>query len=122
MKKRLGMLLSAQAPRLVHSAIHWFQCVHRLCAPRPERPSLAPTPALGVFPHRVSGRPHWSVTSKQCAMVPTGHILGAFTSALALSLQVTEIQVELELRDEIVPRAQNIRSRLDRQAIETEEV
>uniref|UniRef100_H0W0Z8 F-BAR domain-containing protein n=1 Tax=Cavia porcellus TaxID=10141 RepID=H0W0Z8_CAVPO len=35
--------------------------------------------------------------------------------------QVTEIQVELELRDEIVPRAQNIRSRLDRQAIETEE-
>lgn len=48
--------------------------------------------------------------------------MGAFTSALALSLQVTEIQVELELRDEIVPRAQNIRSRLDRQAIETEEV
>ncbi|XP_023561159.1 rho GTPase-activating protein 4 isoform X2 [Octodon degus] len=36
--------------------------------------------------------------------------------------QVAEIQVELELRDEIVPRAQNIRSRLDQQTIETEEV
>lgn len=35
---------------------------------------------------------------------------------------MAEIQVELELRDEIVPRAQNIRSRLDRQTIETEEV
>ncbi|KAG8513853.1 Rho GTPase-activating protein 4 [Galemys pyrenaicus] len=36
--------------------------------------------------------------------------------------EVAEIQVELELRDEIVPRAQNIQSRLDRQTIETEEV
>ncbi|XP_012924801.1 rho GTPase-activating protein 4 isoform X2 [Heterocephalus glaber] len=36
--------------------------------------------------------------------------------------EVAEIQVELELQDEIVPRAQNIRSRLDRQTIETEEV
>ncbi|XP_007955387.1 rho GTPase-activating protein 4 [Orycteropus afer afer] len=36
--------------------------------------------------------------------------------------EVAEIQVELELREEILPRAQNIRSRLDRQAIETEEV
>ncbi|XP_013365148.1 PREDICTED: rho GTPase-activating protein 4 isoform X2 [Chinchilla lanigera] len=36
--------------------------------------------------------------------------------------KVAEIQVELELRDEIVPRAQNIRSRLDQQTIETEEV
>lgn len=37
-------------------------------------------------------------------------------------LQVAEIRVELELRDEILPRAQNIQSRLDRQTIETEEV
>ncbi|XP_012517495.1 PREDICTED: rho GTPase-activating protein 4 isoform X2 [Propithecus coquereli] len=36
--------------------------------------------------------------------------------------EVAEIQVEMELRDEIVPRAQNIQSRLDRQTIETEEV
>lgn len=36
--------------------------------------------------------------------------------------QVAEIQVEMELRDEILPRAQNIQSRLDRQTIETEEV
>lgn len=36
--------------------------------------------------------------------------------------EVTEIQVEVELRDEILPRAQNIQSRLDRQSIETEEV
>lgn len=36
--------------------------------------------------------------------------------------EVAEIQLELELQDEIVPRAQNIRSRLDRQTIETEEV
>lgn len=36
--------------------------------------------------------------------------------------EVTEIRVELELRDEILPRAQNIQSRLDRQTIETEEV
>ncbi|XP_021574976.1 rho GTPase-activating protein 4, partial [Carlito syrichta] len=36
--------------------------------------------------------------------------------------EVVEIQVEMELRDEILPRAQNIQSRLDRQAIETEEV
>ncbi|XP_077001080.1 rho GTPase-activating protein 4 [Tamandua tetradactyla] len=36
--------------------------------------------------------------------------------------EVAEIQVEMELRDEILPRAQNIRSRLDRQMIETEEV
>uniref|UniRef100_A0AAA9S776 Rho GTPase activating protein 4 n=2 Tax=Bos TaxID=9903 RepID=A0AAA9S776_BOVIN len=35
---------------------------------------------------------------------------------------VAEIQVEMELRDEILPRAQNIQSRLDRQTIETEEV
>uniref|UniRef100_A0ABI7VS27 Rho GTPase activating protein 4 n=1 Tax=Felis catus TaxID=9685 RepID=A0ABI7VS27_FELCA len=35
---------------------------------------------------------------------------------------VAEIQVEIELRDEILPRAQNIQSRLDRQTIETEEV
>ena len=28
----------------------------------------------------------------------------------------------MELRDEILPRAQNIQSRLDRQTIETEEV
>uniref|UniRef100_A0A8C9AL40 Rho GTPase activating protein 4 n=1 Tax=Prolemur simus TaxID=1328070 RepID=A0A8C9AL40_PROSS len=35
---------------------------------------------------------------------------------------VAEIRVEMELRDEIVPRAQNIQSRLDRQTIETEEV
>ncbi|XP_040830526.1 rho GTPase-activating protein 4 [Ochotona curzoniae] len=33
-----------------------------------------------------------------------------------------EIQVDMELRDELLPRAQNIRSRLDRQSIETEEV
>ncbi|XP_044619775.1 rho GTPase-activating protein 4 isoform X4 [Equus asinus] len=36
--------------------------------------------------------------------------------------KVAEIQVEMELRDEILPRAQNIQSRLDRQTIETEEV
>uniref|UniRef100_A0A8C5W7A7 Rho GTPase activating protein 4 n=1 Tax=Microcebus murinus TaxID=30608 RepID=A0A8C5W7A7_MICMU len=35
---------------------------------------------------------------------------------------VAEIRVEMELRDEIVPRAQNIQSCLDRQTIETEEV
>uniref|UniRef100_A0A2K5K150 Rho GTPase activating protein 4 n=1 Tax=Colobus angolensis palliatus TaxID=336983 RepID=A0A2K5K150_COLAP len=35
---------------------------------------------------------------------------------------VAEICVEMELQDEIVPRAQNIQSRLDRQTIETEEV
>lgn len=38
------------------------------------------------------------------------------------SVQVAEIRVEMELRDEILPRAQNIQSRLDRQTIETEEV
>lgn len=38
------------------------------------------------------------------------------------TLQVAEIRVEMELRDEILPRAQNIQSRLDRQTIETEEV
>lgn len=37
-------------------------------------------------------------------------------------LQVSDIRVEVELRDEILPRAQNIQSRLDRQTIETEEV
>ncbi|XP_070359254.1 rho GTPase-activating protein 4 isoform X3 [Equus asinus] len=37
-------------------------------------------------------------------------------------MDVAEIQVEMELRDEILPRAQNIQSRLDRQTIETEEV
>ncbi|XP_066213089.1 rho GTPase-activating protein 4 isoform X1 [Saccopteryx leptura] len=36
--------------------------------------------------------------------------------------EVAEIRVEVELRDEILPRAQNIQSRLDRQTIETEEV
>ncbi|XP_060148775.1 rho GTPase-activating protein 4 isoform X4 [Globicephala melas] len=36
--------------------------------------------------------------------------------------EVAEIRVEMELRDEILPRAYNIRSRLDRQTIETEEV
>uniref|UniRef100_A0A8D2DGA5 Rho GTPase activating protein 4 n=1 Tax=Sciurus vulgaris TaxID=55149 RepID=A0A8D2DGA5_SCIVU len=36
--------------------------------------------------------------------------------------EVAEIRVEMELRDEILPRAQNIQSRLDRQTIETEEV
>ncbi|KAM9576771.1 rho GTPase-activating protein 4 [Trichechus inunguis] len=36
--------------------------------------------------------------------------------------EVAEIQVEMELRDEIMPRAQNIQSRLGRQTIETEEV
>ncbi|XP_030662296.1 rho GTPase-activating protein 4 isoform X2 [Nomascus leucogenys] len=36
--------------------------------------------------------------------------------------EVAEICVEMELRDEILPRAQNIQSRLDRQTIETEEV
>ncbi|XP_034505003.1 rho GTPase-activating protein 4 isoform X3 [Ailuropoda melanoleuca] len=36
--------------------------------------------------------------------------------------KVAEIRVEMELRDEILPRAQNIQSRLDRQTIETEEV
>ncbi|XP_053435479.1 rho GTPase-activating protein 4 isoform X2 [Nycticebus coucang] len=36
--------------------------------------------------------------------------------------EVAEIQVEMELRDEILPRAQNIQSRLDQQTIETEEV
>uniref|UniRef100_A0A8I6GIQ7 Rho GTPase activating protein 4 n=1 Tax=Rattus norvegicus TaxID=10116 RepID=A0A8I6GIQ7_RAT len=35
---------------------------------------------------------------------------------------VAEIQVEMELRDEILPRAQNIQSRLDQKTIETEEV
>uniref|UniRef100_A0A2K5ZME2 Rho GTPase activating protein 4 n=1 Tax=Mandrillus leucophaeus TaxID=9568 RepID=A0A2K5ZME2_MANLE len=35
---------------------------------------------------------------------------------------VAEICVEMELQDEILPRAQNIQSRLDRQTIETEEV
>uniref|UniRef100_A0A2K5CS35 Rho GTPase activating protein 4 n=1 Tax=Aotus nancymaae TaxID=37293 RepID=A0A2K5CS35_AOTNA len=35
---------------------------------------------------------------------------------------VAELCVEMELRDEILPRAQNIQSRLDRQTIETEEV
>nr|XP_023396557.1 rho GTPase-activating protein 4 isoform X3 [Loxodonta africana] len=37
-------------------------------------------------------------------------------------MDVAEIQVEMELRDEILPRAQNIQSRLGRQTIETEEV
>uniref|UniRef100_A0A673VPE4 Rho GTPase activating protein 4 n=1 Tax=Suricata suricatta TaxID=37032 RepID=A0A673VPE4_SURSU len=42
---------------------------------------------------------------------------------VVLELQtVAELQVEMELRDEILPRAQNIQSRLDRQTIETEEV
>uniref|UniRef100_A0A8C3WJG5 Rho GTPase activating protein 4 n=1 Tax=Catagonus wagneri TaxID=51154 RepID=A0A8C3WJG5_9CETA len=36
--------------------------------------------------------------------------------------EVAEIRVEMELRDEVLPRAQNIQSRLDRQTIETEEV
>ncbi|KAM8753063.1 rho GTPase-activating protein 4 isoform 2-T2 [Rhynchonycteris naso] len=36
--------------------------------------------------------------------------------------EVAEIRVEVELRDEILSRAQNIQSRLDRQTIETEEV
>ncbi|XP_031220113.1 rho GTPase-activating protein 4 isoform X3 [Mastomys coucha] len=36
--------------------------------------------------------------------------------------EVAEIQVEMELRDEILPRAQNIQSRLDQKTIETEEV
>ncbi|XP_045851793.1 rho GTPase-activating protein 4 [Meles meles] len=36
--------------------------------------------------------------------------------------EVAEIRLEMELRDEILPRAQNIQSRLDRQTIETEEV
>ncbi|XP_035872183.1 rho GTPase-activating protein 4 isoform X1 [Phyllostomus discolor] len=36
--------------------------------------------------------------------------------------EVADIRVEVELRDEILPRAQNIQSRLDRQTIETEEV
>nr|XP_012293327.1 rho GTPase-activating protein 4 isoform X3 [Aotus nancymaae] len=36
--------------------------------------------------------------------------------------EVAELCVEMELRDEILPRAQNIQSRLDRQTIETEEV
>nr|XP_011715105.1 rho GTPase-activating protein 4 isoform X6 [Macaca nemestrina] len=36
--------------------------------------------------------------------------------------EVAEICVEMELQDEILPRAQNIQSRLDRQTIETEEV
>ncbi|XP_062940176.1 rho GTPase-activating protein 4 isoform X2 [Cynocephalus volans] len=36
--------------------------------------------------------------------------------------EVAEVRVEMELRDEVLPRAQNIQSRLDRQTIETEEV
>ncbi|XP_038173052.1 rho GTPase-activating protein 4 isoform X4 [Arvicola amphibius] len=36
--------------------------------------------------------------------------------------EVAEIQVEMELRDEILPRAQNIQSLLDRKTLETEEV
>ncbi|XP_032121136.1 rho GTPase-activating protein 4 isoform X3 [Sapajus apella] len=36
--------------------------------------------------------------------------------------KVAELCIEMELRDEILPRAQNIQSRLDRQTIETEEV
>nr|XP_007991304.2 rho GTPase-activating protein 4 isoform X7 [Chlorocebus sabaeus]XP_037844747.1 rho GTPase-activating protein 4 isoform X7 [Chlorocebus sabaeus] len=36
--------------------------------------------------------------------------------------EVAEICVDMELQDEILPRAQNIQSRLDRQTIETEEV
>lgn len=36
--------------------------------------------------------------------------------------EVAEIQVEMELLDEILPRAQNIQSRLDQKTIETEEV
>ncbi|XP_052026079.1 rho GTPase-activating protein 4 isoform X5 [Apodemus sylvaticus] len=36
--------------------------------------------------------------------------------------EVAEIQVEMELRDEILPRAQNIQSYLDQKTIETEEV
>ncbi|XP_004695283.1 PREDICTED: rho GTPase-activating protein 4 isoform X2 [Condylura cristata] len=36
--------------------------------------------------------------------------------------EVAEIQVEMELRDELLPRAQNLQSRLDRQTVETEEV
>ncbi|XP_032121134.1 rho GTPase-activating protein 4 isoform X2 [Sapajus apella] len=36
--------------------------------------------------------------------------------------EVAELCIEMELRDEILPRAQNIQSRLDRQTIETEEV
>lgn len=54
--------------------------------------------------------------------------LSSLSSGLVLSLrghfpvQVAAIQVEMELREEILPRAQNIQSRLDRQTIETEEV
>ncbi|XP_037590213.1 rho GTPase-activating protein 4 isoform X1 [Cebus imitator] len=36
--------------------------------------------------------------------------------------EVAELCIDMELRDEILPRAQNIQSRLDRQTIETEEV
>lgn len=36
--------------------------------------------------------------------------------------EVAEIQVEMELQDEILPRAQNIQSHLDQKTIETEEV
>lgn len=53
---------------------------------------------------------------------------GAFCPPLRFDYQphegdeVSDIRVEMELRDEILPRAQNIQSRLDRQTIETEEV
>ncbi|KAL1766477.1 rho GTPase-activating protein 4 isoform X1 [Sigmodon hispidus] len=36
--------------------------------------------------------------------------------------EVAEIQIEMELQEEILPRAQNIQSRLDQKTIETEEV
>lgn len=47
--------------------------------------------------------------------------LCALTSPWYYLLQVAEIQIEMELQDEILPRAQNIQSRLDQKTIETEE-
>lgn len=56
-------------------------------------------------------RESWHLLPKRSPQPPGRH-----------PLQVAEICVEMELQDEILPRAQNIQSRLDRQTIETEEV
>lgn len=56
-------------------------------------------------------RESWHLLPKRSPQPPGRH-----------PLQVAEICVDMELQDEILPRAQNIQSRLDRQTIETEEV
>ncbi|KAB0340524.1 hypothetical protein FD755_024734, partial [Muntiacus reevesi] len=73
---------------------------------------------FGLLRAVLQGHPCISLSAHECT--PPSSWKG---SMLQIWLdQVAEIQVEMELRDEILPRAQNIQSRLDRQTIETEEV